>query len=102
MTKTKKERERLREQQFLDSYNGSHLTALYCPETMDALGKLLAVILGWNGLKILELCAVALTKALAPSGASSVPSGDTIRQRRPAQGSRRRFTDLPTIKSQPR
>jgi hypothetical protein len=72
MTKTKKERERLREQLFLDSYNGPHLTALYCPETMDRLGKLLAVILGWNGLKILELCAVALTNANFHDAAAAV------------------------------
>jgi hypothetical protein len=58
---TKKEREQL----FLDSYNGlsPHLMALYCPETMDKLGKLLSVILGWSGLKILECCAIALTNA---------------------------------------
>ena len=68
----KKEREQL----FLDSYNGPHtpphLMALYCPETMDTLGKLLSVILGWNGLKILELCAVALTNANFHKAAAAV------------------------------
>jgi hypothetical protein len=74
MTKTKKERERLREQLFLDSYNGlsPHLMALYGPDTMDNLGKLLSVILGWNGLKILELCAVALTNANFHDAAAAV------------------------------
>jgi hypothetical protein len=70
---TKKEREQL----FLDSYTRPHippphLTARYCPEMMDKLGKLLSVILSWNGLKILELCAVALTAANYHKAAAAV------------------------------
>ena len=70
---TKKEREQL----FLDSYKGPHtppphLMALYCPETMDQLGKLLSVMLGWSGIKILELCAVALTDANFHNAAAAV------------------------------
>ena len=77
MTKTKNKRKRLREQLFLDSYNGPHspsphLMALYCPETMDELGKLFSVILGWNGLKVLELGAIALTNANFHDAAAAV------------------------------
>src|SRR5262245_12234265 len=49
-----------------------HLMAVYCPETMDQLGKLLSVILGWSGIKILELCAVALTNANFHDAAAAV------------------------------